>query len=181
MREVIRFFNQSNCGKYLLRLHNVINKIKRCLVAIGNTRFSSLYWAARALLKNLESIQELADAGLIITGIDDMRIFKSGTQGLKFKLDLSRFVGILEPAALALKCLESPHTNPADVFVFWVATAAAMNKYLTSEEFSEPVKRAIRLIVNKRFNGMINKSPSDVYFAAFFLSPSKFVNLDSAL
>ena len=38
------------------------------------------------------------------------------------------------------------------------------------------VVEQIRAITNRRYNGMINNGPTDVYIAAFFLDPRKLVS-----
>jgi len=75
------------------------------------------------------------------------------TSVLELHLTLSRFLGLLDPIARALTCLESPHSSLADVLLFWLAVAGALDDYLRKTQLSSGTK----------LNG-----PSDPYLTALF-------------
>jgi len=72
----------------------------------------------------------------------------------------------------AIQCLESPETNPADVYLYWLAVDSQL-VYLFSHNqvgLSAETMEDIRAITNRHFDQMINKSPNNVYIMAFFLN-----------
>jgi len=93
-------------------------------------------------------------------------------------MHLSRYNIIVGPLAKAIKALESTHTTPADVFMFWVAICAFLKELFErppkSTGIPQEMANHVVNIVNKRFNSFINQYPSDLHFAAFFLDPCKY-------
>ena len=75
-------------------------------------------------------------------------------------MDLKKVVNVLEPIARAIKCLESAHTNPADVFIFWYAIMATYKEMLEEnpDDLSEATIGDIRAIINKRYDNFILKA-----------------------
>ncbi|KAJ7571875.1 hypothetical protein C8J56DRAFT_1086552 [Mycena floridula] len=80
---------------------------------------------------------------------------------------------VLEPIAKSITCLEASHSTVADVFLFWLAIAAAYNDLLDNNTAKLPVEVAerIRRLVNYRFDQSIHYGPSDMFVAGFFLDP----------
>ena len=83
---------------------------------------------------------------------------------------------VISPFAKAIKCLESAHATAADVYLFWLAIVAQleqlfMRKTIAPNTLSNNVIEQIRAITNRRFDGMINDAPMDVYLTAFVLDP----------
>jgi hypothetical protein len=95
------------------------------------------------------------------------------TEAIQLELDLSKLIEVIGPFAKAIQCLESTHSTPADVFLFWLAIIAQLDQLFRDSKFQLPndVKEQIRAITNRRYDGMINTGPTDVYFTAFFLDP----------
>lgn len=94
---------------------------------------------------------------------------------LEFELALTKFIAVTSPFAKAIKCLESTHSTLADIYLFWLAVTAQLS-YLFSDNRSRlplQTQEAIRQITNRRFKGMIDDAPEDVYITAFFLDPRK--------
>lgn len=149
--------------------------ISRGLEAIGKTRFATVYYAAASLLRCLPAIAKILDDGTVeLPEESDMDCFHSdGHAAAWFKAELTQIVKVLEPLAKSIKCLESGHSTPADVFIFWVATLAEYEEFLsgTSHRLNSPTVQDIRAILNKRYQEMIDSSPSDIYIASFFLVP----------
>ena len=93
--------------------------------------------------------------------------------------DLTKLLDVIAPFAKSIKCLESSHSTAADVYLFWLAIMAHLEDLFRKTPYTLPnhVKEQIRAISNRRFDGMINHAPTDVYIAAFFLDPSKSNNI----
>ncbi|KAJ6523656.1 hypothetical protein DFH09DRAFT_1250899 [Mycena vulgaris] len=104
--------------------------------------------------------------------LDDDDIFK-------FKRDLTRLGAVLMPFARAIQCLESKDTNPADVYLYWLAIIAQLNGLIskddnagTKSKYAKTVKELIRSISNFRFSQLIEEErASNVYFTVFVLDP----------
>ena len=103
-------------------------------------------------------------------------LFKENVPYRKFQSILTIYIEIIEPLARALWSLESPHTNAADVYIFWLAIAAKLRKLFSKGEaitgIAPSISRAVSTIVSRRFKAFVNESPTDIYFTAFFLHPS---------
>lgn len=83
-----------------------------------------------------------------------------------------KFIAVVGPFAKAIQCLESLNTNLADVYLYWLAIVSQL-VYLFSHNqvgLSAQTMEDIRVITNKCFDQMINKSPNDVYITVFFLN-----------
>ena len=64
--------------------------------------------------------------------------------------------------------------NAADVYIFWLAIAASLrNLFLDDTDIDGELAGKVTAIVNRRYKEFIDNSPTDVYFAAFFLNPRK--------
>jgi hypothetical protein len=100
------------------------------------------------------------------------------TEAIQLELDLSKLIEVIGPFAKSIQCLESTHSTPADVFLFWLAIMAQLDQLFRDSKFQLPndVKEQIRAITNRRYDGMINNGPTDVYFAAFFLDPRTLIS-----
>jgi hypothetical protein len=97
----------------------------------------------------------------------------SSAQSIELELFLTKLIAVLGPFAKAIQCLESPETNPADVYLYWLAIVSQLVYLFSHNRVALPAQTMedIRAITNKRFDQMINKSPNDVYITAFFLNP----------
>lgn len=174
LRPILTFFKHSAAAKNALGALNSAAEVSKGLVSIGKTRFSSVVWSALSVLRCFDSIQKLVDNGLKIDGLGDMKdLLSKSTKSIEFKLALTKFCGLTQPIAFALKCLEDSNLNPADLMLFWVAAGASVFEFISTEAFPAPVRASIIKITNARFNEMVNKAPSDVYLATFFLHPRK--------
>src|SRR5436190_5155818 len=92
---------------------------------------------------------------------------------IQLELGLVKLLEVIGPIAKAIKCLESTHSTPADVYLFWLAVMAQLEEVFCENKVPLPadVKAKIRAVLNRRFDGMINNAPTDVYLSAFFLDP----------
>ena len=95
------------------------------------------------------------------------------TAGLLFEMEVSQFVDIGHPIACAIECIEATATNPADVYLYWLAIIARLKEVLETSHLPDSVRGEIRGIVNKRWREFFVDSPTNVHLAAFYLNPSK--------
>ena len=112
------------------------------------------------------------------TNLRDKKGLDHPTAAIQFELDLTKLTEVIGPFAKSIQCLESTHSTPADVFLFWLAIMAHLDQLFRDQKIQLPsnVVEQIRAITNRRYNGMINNGPTDVYIAAFFLDPRKLVS-----
>ena len=84
----------------------------------------------------------------------------------------------MAPIARSIKALESRVANAADVFIFWLGIAASLRSLFSKPSqvtgITSELAGKVTTIVNRRYKEFIDNSPTDVYFAAFFLDPRTF-------
>ena len=91
---------------------------------------------------------------------------------------LIKLVGILEPFARAVKCLESTQSTPADVYLFWLAVMATYEEIFRNNydvdglQLPTDVINEIHVIANARYKEMTEGPGKRVYISALFLDPS---------
>ncbi|TFY73835.1 hypothetical protein EWM64_g10177 [Hericium alpestre] len=176
VREVLAFMHESTYTMEQLGKKRADLGIKRGLEAIGKTRFSSVYWAVQSLERNMPAMRALVgDKSLGIDIKSRNELFTEGNYcSFAFRAQLAKFMAVTAPFARAIQCLESAHSTPADVFLFWLAIASNLEAVFKSGSvgLSEEATEQIRTIANRRFNEIINSSScGDIYFAAFVLDP----------
>jgi len=97
------------------------------------------------------------------------------TRFLQFQLQLVQYIAIVGPLARSLWSLEASQANASDVFVFWLAVASNLKDIFSKSSdatgISQTLSRRVTAIINRRYKEMIDESPSDIYFTAFFLDP----------
>lgn len=54
----------------------------------------------------------------------------NSSETLRFKLALGEFIAVTEGINNAIECLEATATNPADVFLYWLAVLAQIKSVL---------------------------------------------------
>lgn len=88
---------------------------------------------------------------------------------------LTKLISVTRPFAKAIKCLESSHSTPGDIFLFWTAVTASVKQVLEEpgSGFTQADCDSIRGIVNFRYKQLIDEGPSDVYISCFYLDPRK--------
>ncbi|KAG8937699.1 hypothetical protein FRC00_002165 [Tulasnella sp. 408] len=105
---------------------------------------------------------------------EDNRIFVPESRGaLNFKLELQKLVNVLRPFAFSIKCLESAHSTPADVFIYWFGVMSEYEEMFSSniDELKKKTILDIRAIINRRYIGMIKEGPSGYRDAATLNQP----------
>ncbi|KAG8718795.1 hypothetical protein FRC08_004356 [Ceratobasidium sp. 394] len=154
--------------------------ILRGLQSIGKTRFATLYYAAISDLENLPALYQIYRDGevdstanplpnVVAEVIDENRV-----TAIEFKLMLTELVNILEPLACALSCLESTRSTLSDIYFFWLAALASLNRRFMSMHNTRLTyrdKSRLQAKVYYRFNEAMNEAPADIYLAAFLLDP----------
>jgi hypothetical protein len=101
----------------------------------------------------------------------------------RFTMELRQLCSILEPIARSIKCLESSHSTPADVYLFWLAIVARLhelfknNSTINGVGLPKSVMEDITSIVNSRHQEMFQKQSGPIYLAAFFLDIRKYNNI----
>ena len=91
-----------------------------------------------------------------------------------YSSELATYTSIMAPIARSIKALEGRVTNAADVYIFWLAIAASLRKlFLRDQDINKELAQKVTAIVNRRYKEFIDKSPTDIYFTAFFLDPRK--------
>ncbi|KDN38659.1 hypothetical protein RSAG8_09334, partial [Rhizoctonia solani AG-8 WAC10335] len=130
MKSIATHFHMSTfAARHLLALC-VIHGVSKSIVAIGNTRFVSHFYAAQSVLNCLPLILQLISSGVL-----DLTRYSSPIYWMldrekvdHFTAELHQLCTILEPFACSIKCLESSHSTPADVYIFWLAIIARLHE-----------------------------------------------------
>jgi hypothetical protein len=176
LQATVKFFSKSNIAVAELRkARNDVN-ITTGLVKVGKTRFATNWAAASALNRCLPLIRDLVEEGKIKLRKKNLhQLFTTQTRYLRFQLQLVQYIAIVGPLARSLWSLEASQANAADVFIFWLAIASNLKDIFSKSSdttgISQTLARQVTAIINRRYKAMIDESPSDIYFTAFFLDP----------
>ena len=91
---------------------------------------------------------------------------------VEFEWSLLQYITIVAPIIRSLWSLEAAHANAADVFVFWLASAATLRdlfaKGTATTGIPTSLAEAVIAIFNKRYKEFF---ANEVYFVAFVLDP----------
>lgn len=87
-------------------------------------------------------------------------------------MTLRQYIAVGEGIAWAIECLEATATNPADVYLYWLAVVARMKQTLEECHLPDEVCGQIRGIIVLRWREFFIHGPTDAYRAAFYLHPS---------
>jgi hypothetical protein len=167
--------------------------VARGLEKVGKTRFATHYWSALSVERNLLSISSLVKDGSATIKVSDVLLHwvaqsLTPSQGLDdgvfmrqhskanttYMRELTTYTSIMAPIARSIKALEGRAANAADVYIFWIAIAASLQKlFLEDEDIDGELAHQVTAIVNRRYKEFIDNSPTDIYFTAFFLDPRK--------
>ena len=77
--------------------------------------------------------------------------------------------------ARAIECLEANATNPADVYIYWLAIVAQMKRVLETCCLPDNVCNQIRGIMVARWREFFVNGPTNVHLSAFYLNPGIFI------
>lgn len=92
---------------------------------------------------------------------------------LQFEMKLNQLIAVGQGIAKAIECLEAGATNPADVYLYWLAVTSDIKDALGTCGLPDEVCREIRLIVNARWREFFVEGPTNAHLSAFYLNPSK--------
>ncbi|KDQ16586.1 hypothetical protein BOTBODRAFT_107033 [Botryobasidium botryosum FD-172 SS1] len=146
-RKVTKHFRMSSYASTHLAATRRKLEIGQGLVSAGKTRFGSIYYSLKSVVRCLPPIRRLISTGL---------------------------VSVLDPLAKAITCLESSHSTASDVYVFWIAIMATYQCDIFKDNswgLPENVIEEIHRIINYRYNEMMTGPGKEVYITAFFLDP----------
>ncbi|KAF8596965.1 hypothetical protein BDV93DRAFT_453992, partial [Ceratobasidium sp. AG-I] len=181
MRSIITHFHTSSFAARHLSALRAKYHVSQGLVAIGNTRFASFYYASQSTLRCLPLILELISSGASpIFWMLDRNTVRA------FNDDLQQLSAVLEPFARSIKCLESSNSTVSDVYLFWLAILARFQEIIKNNDTLQGVAlpssviEDIRSIINGRHAEMFQGESGQVYLAAFFLDFRKY-NLASGI
>ena len=89
-----------------------------------------------------------------------------------FSEDLLRYSTVVAPLIRSLWSLEAAHANAADVFIFWLASAATLKDLFDQGVDKTGIPRSlaneVTEIYNKRYEEFFK---NDIYFVGFLLDP----------
>jgi hypothetical protein len=104
----------------------------------------------------------------------------SGWTSKKFEWNLERYCKLLGPTAKCITMLESTRSGPGDVYLCFLANAAALHEVLTEGNLDllDADLEHIRLRFNHRYKTLIHQNLHDIYFTSFILDPREFFTLD---
>lgn len=144
------------------------------IITIGNTRFLTIFYAAEALLLCMPAIKELVKSQVLKLNKKSGILWMTNKKDVvEFEDRLLQLKTLLEPLARAVQCLESLQSNPADVYLFWLAIMATHRDLFSKNEadlgLPDDVVTEIRSIMNFRYTQMIDNPSHHVYLTTFFL------------
>ncbi|KAG8686955.1 hypothetical protein FRC09_013822 [Ceratobasidium sp. 395] len=180
LRKILTHFKISTQATAKLNAARKILGILRRLQSIGKTRFATLYYAAISVLENLPALYKIYRDHEIDTTTNPLpdavseALDEKQVTAIEFKLMLTELVNILEPIARALLCLESTESTLGDVYFFWLAALAVLNRHFASRNNTLLTLQDMSRLQAKiyyRFNEAMNEAPTDTYVTAFFLDP----------
>ena len=103
----------------------------------------------------------------------------NSTDTLQFEISLGQFIAVTEGIAKAIECLEATAANAADVYLYWLVILSHLKSALVANSLPDEVCGQIRAIVNSRYTEFFVNGPSKVHYAAFYLHPSKPIDIHS--
>ena len=196
LKAVLKYFSKSSYGTFKLREARTLGDDDgpvNSLQKIGKTRFGTYWLAAVAIDQCLLYIRQLVMAKTIKFKVSPTSNYSgfnlplsyvknTNVQGLfsnkfnrrynDFNEDLLRYSTVVAPLIQSLWSLEAAHANAADVFVFWLASAATLKDLFDQDDNKTGIPRSlaneVTEIYNKRYEEFFK---NDIYFVAFLLDP----------
>ncbi|RXW11937.1 hypothetical protein EST38_g13918 [Candolleomyces aberdarensis] len=176
VRVVVKYFKQSNAARAKLRTLRLRYNLGPGLETIGTTRFSTAVWSSASVQQNLQAIRELCSEGVIeFPEYNEYFVNSPECPSLapyEFEIALSQLVSVGQPLARAIECLEAASTNPADVFLYWIAVTAKVKDVLSTCRIPNEVCQQVRKIVNRRWKEFFVERPTNVHLCALYRHPA---------
>ncbi|QRV97083.1 hypothetical protein RhiJN_25102 [Ceratobasidium sp. AG-Ba] len=156
--------------------------ITRALKRPSKTRFGGWHDASESVELNLPAVETIVNNGVIDIKKDHKLSFMRNVVIYnKFKVEVHQLAEVTRPFARAIKCLESGHSNPGDVFLFTLGVMAYLRQLSDNNDtelgLPKDVMQAIENIANYRYHNMVLASGTDIYISTFFLNP-QYLNTD---
>ncbi|KAF8595434.1 hypothetical protein BDV93DRAFT_456824 [Ceratobasidium sp. AG-I] len=176
MSDVLSFFSKSTIAA--THFHSIRKRrgIKQSPETPGKTRFAGWHYTSKSLRCCLPAIEELVESNVIeIKKVRTADTSETVTHTGEFKKRVIQLEKLTEPFAKAIKCLESGHSNPSDVFIFYMAVMATLRQLVNNNEtelslLHNVITQAQKLACS-RYYSMVLASGQEVYLATFFLHP----------
>ncbi|OJT07823.1 hypothetical protein TRAPUB_1283 [Trametes pubescens] len=186
LRKLVTYFRKSTKASADLTAAQVEEGLTRGLQSVGKTRFATVYWSAESLRGCLPVMRQLYSSGKLSISkkkakFDTALLQENNMVSMKFEQELTRYTSILAPIARAIKSLEATDATAADVYLFWLGIASSLKALFARSEHETGIPRELAQkitgIINKRYKGIIDHAPDDIYFNTYFLHP-KYVRSD---
>jgi hypothetical protein len=168
LKAILKYFSKSSFGTFKLREARTLGDGDgpvNSLQKIGKTRFGTHWLAAVAIDPCLPFIRQLVIAKTIkfkVRKIHDYQRFLTAlyvkntqVQGLfankfnrkynDFEEDLLRYSTVVAPLIRSLWSLEAAHANAADVFLFWLASAATLKDLFDQDADKTGIPRSLQM------------------------------------
>ncbi|KAF7320739.1 DUF659 family protein [Mycena chlorophos] len=174
MKKTIAFFSKSNFSVAKLKSVGETGGQKiKALQSVGKTRFGSNWTSAMSVIPVIPVIQTCVQAGeLKFTSKPLQSLYQHTMTGCLdvFRSRMGQYTAIVAPLIRSLWSLEAAKSNASDVYVLWLASAAALNALLKKSTNITGIPRDVKMqvggIVTSRFEEFFE---TDLYFAAFIL------------
>ncbi|KAG8694473.1 hypothetical protein FRC08_008466 [Ceratobasidium sp. 394] len=178
---VTRHFSKSSMSSRHFESTRQQMGIKTGLKKNSKIRFAGSYHSSRSMRICLPAVEKTVKSGAIEVKKDHPLFFiKNVSAYSKFATQLYQLEKLTEPIAKAIQCLESGHSNPSDVMVFYLAVVATLRDLADNNDelgLPEEVLEKAVASVCARFRSMILATGQEVYLATFFLHP-QYLNSD---
>ncbi|KAF9526167.1 ribonuclease H-like domain-containing protein [Crepidotus variabilis] len=176
IRRTLKYFKHANLAKSKLRQLRSDQSLGAGLESIGKTRFATLVWSALSVRRSLPAIRDLCSNEEIEIPVLQLLSHLDTPATLQFEILLTQFIAIGDPFARTIQCLEATSTNPADVYLYFIALVARLKQALETCHVPEDVSGQIRAIVNRRWMEFFVNGPSNAHRSAFYLNPGMFTS-----
>ncbi|KAG5634248.1 hypothetical protein H0H81_002717, partial [Sphagnurus paluster] len=171
VRTVIKYFKHSKPVKAMLKDIRISQGLGPGLESIGKTRFSTLTWSAESVRRCLPAIRDLVTLEKIQLPKYNEAFINNLPTTLQFEIQLNQFLALGMGISQAIECLEASSTNAADVYLYWLAVVAKMNRALSTCCLPDDVCAQVRSIMVSRWRAFFVTGPTNVHLCAFYLNP----------
>ncbi|KAF8595754.1 hypothetical protein BDV93DRAFT_456163 [Ceratobasidium sp. AG-I] len=169
MSNVLSFFSKLTIAA--THFHSIHKRmgIKHNPEIPGKTRFAGWHYTSKSLQCCLPAFEELVESDVI--EIKKLVFFKNVSTSGEFKKRVIQLEKLTEPFAKAIKSLESGHSNPSNVFIFYMAVMATLRQLLDNNKIELSLPHNVITQVQKsacsRYYSMVLASGQEVYLATF--------------
>ncbi|KAJ7212726.1 hypothetical protein GGX14DRAFT_361589, partial [Mycena pura] len=183
------YFSHSNYGKHHLKDAMKDEKQRRGIEVGGATRFSTFATHSSSVLRCLPFMERCFSSEKITFNTQ-----ADSDENSTFRIQLNQIGRLLNPISRALKTLEGQQTTCSDVFFMWIGLGVAFRRAFNDNSRSASFIQFHLLIsaaesfylahqaesyaaLDRRFNIFMNECTSGMFLLAYFLDPSKSLNV----